>query len=116
VDYVWAFVVGGFFCVLAQLVLDLAKLTPAHTLVLFVSLGAVASGLGLYKPLLDLAGAGAAVPLPGFGHVMTQGVVEALEKDGLRAIFNGGVSAAATGLGAAVIFGYVMSVLFNPRG
>ena len=115
-NYLWAFVVGGLLCVAAQLLLDLTKLTPAHVMVIFVMLGAAAGGLGLYGPLIKLAGAGATVPLPGFGYALVQGVTEDLDKFGPVGLLSGGFRATATGLGAAVVFGYLVAVLFNPKG
>lgn len=115
-NFLWAFIVGGLLCVAAQLLLDLTKLTPAHVMVIFVILGAVASGLGIYGPLVKLAGAGATVPLTSFGHALVQGVMEDLNKFGPAGLLSGGFRATATGLGAAVIFGYLVAVMFNPKG
>jgi stage V sporulation protein AE len=115
-SYVWAFLIGGALCVLAQLVVDLTPLTPAHTMVLFVSLGAVLSGLGLYEGLLKLAGAGASVPLTGFGHVLVQGIVKDVGQKGAGGLLTGGLSAGATGVTAAVLLGGLMALLFTPRG
>lgn len=111
-----AFVVGGAICALAQLVMDITKLNAAHIMVMFVSLGAVVSSFGLYGRLVSLAGAGAAIPLPGFGHLLTQGILEEMQTKGMAALLTGGLKAGATGLGAAIIFGYLFSVLFNPKG
>jgi len=111
-----AFLVGGALCVLAQLILDLSKVQPAHVMVLFVILGAVASGLGLYGPLVQKAGAGASIPLAGFGHTLVQGIAEDVAQKGLMGLFTGGLRAASLGLSVAVIFAWLMSVLFNPRG
>lgn len=111
-----AFLVGGLLCVLAQLVVDIAKIPPATTMVLFVSLGAVASGLGLYDPLVKLGGAGAMVPLTGFGHVLVQGIIVDVSRHGLVGLLGGGLEAAAMGITAAVLFGYLTAVLFNPKG
>lgn len=115
-DFVLAFLVGGSICLVAQLVLNLTNLTPAHVMVLFVSLGAVLSGLGLYKPLVDIGGAGATVPLTGFGHALVQGIVQDLPKKGAVALLTGGFTGAAMGLAAAILSGFVFSVLFNPKG
>jgi len=114
--YLLAFVVGGLFCVAAQLVVDVAHLTPAHTLVLFVTLGALGGGLGLYAPLVKIAGAGAIVPLPGFGDALVQGIIHDITRDGAAGIFSGGLEAAAMGITGAVVFGYVMALLFSPKG
>ncbi len=103
-------------CALAQLVLDLGKLTPAVVMVLFVVLGALASGLGVYAPLVKFAGAGALVPLPGFGHALVQGVLEDVRAQGFLGIFTGGLRATAAGLKAGIVFGFLMAVIFRPRG
>ncbi len=115
-SYLIAFGVGGALCALAQLVLDLSKLTPAHVMVLFVVLGALASGVGLYTPFAKFAGAGALVPLPGFGHALVQGVVEDVKAKGFLGIFTGGLRATAAGLKAAIIFGFLAALISRPRG
>lgn len=114
--YFMAFLVGGLICVIGQLLMDLTPLTPAHILVLFVVLGAVLSGFGLYQPLIDMGGAGATVPLTGFGHALVTGTLEDVDKHGFWGIFSGGLRASATGVMAAVLFGFTMAVLFNPKG
>lgn len=111
-----AFLVGGLLCLVAQLVVDLFKMTPASVMVLFVTLGALASGLGIYEPLIKFAGAGATVPLPGFGHTLVQGIMADVGERGFMGVFAGGLEAAAMGITAAVVFGYLASVLFNPKG
>lgn len=113
-----AFLVGGVICVIGQLIMDLTPftVTPAHILVGFVTAGAVLSGLGLYQPLVDVGGAGAMIPLSGFGHSLAQGVLEAVKTKGLMGAFGGGIEATAAGIAAAVVFGYVMAVFFNPQG
>lgn len=113
-----AFLVGGGLCVIGQLVMDLTKpnITPGHILVGYISIGAVLSALGLYQPLVNLAGAGAAVPLSGFGHVLAQGAIKGAMAKGVLGAFSGGVEAAAAGICAAVVFGYIMAVLFTPKG
>lgn len=115
-QYILVFVVGGLICVVGQLLMDLTSLTPAHILVLFVTLGAVLSGLGLYQPLIDLAGAGATIPLPGFGHSLVVGVLQDVDKSGILGLFTGAFRSAAAGLMAAVLFGFVFAVIFNPKG
>lgn len=117
-DYFWAFVVGGTLCVIGQLLMDLTgyKFTPAHVLVTFVVAGAVISALGIYQPLVNLAGAGATVPLSGFGHLLVQGAIKGVNEDGLLGAFSGGVAAAAPGITAAVVFGYLAALTFRPRG
>lgn len=110
-----AFWVGGLICVVGQLLLSLTKLTPARILVLFVTLGVILTALGIYGPLVDFAGAGATVPLLGFGYTLATGAMEAVATDGILGALTGGVTAAAAGIAAAVIFGYLAAVLFNPR-
>lgn len=114
--YMMAFIIGGLICVIGQLIMDLTPLTPAHVLVLFVVLGALLSGVGWYQPLVDLGGAGATIPLPGFGHALVVGTIEDVDKYGFWGIFSGALRASATGVMAAVVFGFSMSVLFNPKG
>jgi stage V sporulation protein AE len=114
--YLMAFVIGGLICVIGQLLMDLTPLTPAHVLVLFVVLGGVLSGLGLYQPLVDIGGAGATVPLPGFGHSLVSGTIEEVNKIGFWGIFTGAVKATAAGITAAIVFGLIMAVIFNPKG
>ncbi|WP_371381730.1 stage V sporulation protein AE [Sporomusa aerivorans] len=111
-----AFVIGGLICVIGQLLMDLTPLTPAHVLVLFVVLGGIFSGMGLYQPLVDMAGAGATVPLPGFGHALVSGTIEEINKIGFWGIFSGAVKATAFGITAAVVFGLLMAAVFNPKG
>lgn len=113
--FVKAFIVGGLFCVLGQILMDNTKLMPARILVIFVCLGVVLGGLGLYKPIIEFAGAGATVPLPGFGHVLAEGVIKDVEEIGLLGVFTGGLKAAAGGLTSAIFFGYFASILFNPK-
>ncbi len=117
-ELLWAFVVGGVICVAGQLLMDLTshKFTAAHVLVTFVTAGAVLSALGLYQPLVNLAGAGATVPLTGFGHTLAQGALNGVKREGLLGAFSGGVTAAAAGIAAAVVFGYLVALIFKPRG
>ena len=115
-DFVYAFLIGGAICALGQIVLDLTPLTPAHVLVLFVCSGAVLSGLGVYESLIDFAGAGATIPLPGFGHTLASGVIQEIEANGFWGIFTGVLENASIGLVAAVVIGLVISLLFNPKG
>ena len=109
-----AFLVGGAICLIGQILIDYTKLTPARILVSFVVAGVFLSAIGIYGPLVDFAGAGATVPLTGFGHLLAEGVKEAVAEYGFLGIFCGGISAAATGIGAAIIFGYLMALLFKP--
>lgn len=113
-----AFLVGGLLCLIAQLIMDLTKpsIAPAHILVGYVIGGAVLSAIGLYEPLVKIGQAGAMVPLSGFGHTLTQGVIEGVNKTGLLGAFSGGIEATAGGIAGAVVFGYTMAVLFNPKG
>lgn len=113
-----AFIVGGLFCAIGQLLMDLTnyKVTPAHILVGFVTAGVIISGLGLYQPLVDFAGAGATVPLTGFGHLLAQGAIKGAQQQGVIGAFSGGLAAAAAGLTAAVVFGYLAAVIFRPKG
>ena len=114
-EYIKAFIVGGILCAIGQILIDKTKLTPARILVGFVVGGVVLSALGLYEPLLDFAGAGASVPLSGFGHVLAKGVRSAVADNGFTGIFTGGISAAAGGITAAIVFGFVAAVIFKPK-
>ena len=114
-DYVKAFVVGGIICVIAQILMDKTKLTPARILVLFVTLGAIFGAFGIYDKLVDFAGAGATIPLPSFGNSLAKAAIEGVEKDGLLGAFTGGITGAAGGITAAIFFGYLMAVIFNPK-
>ena len=110
-EYIYAFLVGGAFCLIGQVLIDFTKLTPARILVAYVVAGVALGALGLYEPLIDFAGAGASVPLTGFGYNLSQGVKKAISDDGLLGIFTGGFTAAAAGMSAALIFGAFASVL-----
>ena len=114
-DYVKAFVVGGALCVIAQLLIDYTKLTPAKILVTYVVLGVVLGGVGIYQPLVDFAGAGASVPLLGFGNTLAKGVREAVDEMGFLGIFTGGLKATAGGITVAIFAGLLMSLLFKPK-
>lgn len=114
-DYINAFWVGGLICVVGQLLLSLTNMTPARILVTFVTAGCILTALGLYAPLVEYAGAGATVPLTGFGYSLAKGVIEQVAQKGAIGIFTGGVMATAAGITAAVLFGYLVSVLFNPK-
>lgn len=106
-EYLNAFLVGGFICVLGQILIDKTKLTPARILTGLVVLGVILSALGIYQPLVDFAGAGASVPLSGFGHVMAQGVKEAIDKEGAIGILKGALTAGSAGITAAIVFGLI---------
>ena len=110
-----AFVVGGLLCVIAQILIDKTKLTPARILVSFVVAGVILGALGLYKPLVDFAGAGATVPLTGFGYLISKGVREAVEEKGLLGALTGPLTAAAGGTAAALIFGYLVALVCKGR-
>ena len=114
-DFINAFWVGGLICIVGQLLLSLTRLTPARILVLFVVSGAVLSALGLYSPLKDFAGAGASIPLLGFGHTLCQGVFDAIDSYGAIGLLTGAVSAAAAGICAAIVFGFLAALVFDPK-
>lgn len=114
-EFLWAFIIGGLFCAVGQVLIDYTKLTPARILVAFVVAGVVLSALNLYQPILDFAGAGASVPLTGFGHTLAEGVRKAVDKDGFLGVFTGGLASAAGGITAALIFGLCVSLVFKPK-
>ena len=109
------FIVGGLICVVGQILIDKTKLTPARILVLYVTVGTILGGLGLYKYLVDFAGAGATVPLTGFGYNLAKGAIEGVKDAGIIGAFTGGVKAAAGGIAAAVFFGYIASLISKPK-
>ena len=113
--YVKAFAVGGLICVVGQLLLQYTKLTSSRILVLFVVSGVVLTGLGVYKPLVDFAGAGATVPLSGFGYSLAMGAIEAVNKYGLIGALAGGVTRTAAGISAAILFGLLNALIFKPH-
>jgi len=114
-EFIRAFVVGGLICVIGQILIDLTKLTPARIMVLFVTAGVVLGILGIYPVLVEWGGAGATVPIIGFGNVLAKGVIEDVDKMGLLGAFSGGVRAGAVGIAAAVFFGYIMALLSKPK-
>lgn len=114
-DYINAFWVGGLICALVQILLDRTKLMPGRIMVLLVCSGAVLGFLNIYQPFQEVAGAGASVPLLGFGNVLWNGVKEAVDKSGFLGIFQGGFKASAVGISAALIFGYASSFVFEPH-
>ena len=114
-DYLKAFLVGGILCLLGQILIDKTKLTPARILVGYVVAGVILGGLNLYGPLSEFAGAGATVPLTGFGNLLANGVKKAVDSDGFLGIFTGGLKASAGGITAAVFSGLLVSILFKPR-
>jgi len=110
-----AFVVGGLFCVVGQLLIDKTKLTPARILTIYVVAGLILGAIGIYQPLCDFAGAGASVPLTGFGNTLAKGVRKAVSEQGFLGIFTGGFTASAGGICAAVFFALAVALLFKPR-
>lgn len=114
-DYVKAFLVGGFLCAIAQIIIDKTKLTPARILVSYVVTGVILGGLGLYEPLVNFAGAGATVPLTGFGYALANGVRKAVEEQGFLGILTGGLAACAGGITAAMVAGLLASFFFRAR-
>ena len=114
-DYINAFWVGGLICALAQILLDRTKLMPGRIMVLLVCTGAVLGALQIYQPLQDFAGGGASVPLMGFGNLLWKGVKEAVDKEGFIGIFMGGFKASAVGISAALVFGYLAALIFDPK-
>ena len=114
-DYIKAFIVGGILCVIGQILIDKTKLTPARILVSYVVIGVFLGGIGVYEPLVKFAGAGATVPLTGFGYNLAKGVRETITEDGFLGIFTGGFKATAGGIAAAVIAGLFVSLIFRPR-
>ena len=109
------FITGGVICIIGQILIDKTKLTPARILVFFVTLGAILGGLGVYKYLVDFAGAGATVPLTGFGYNLSKGAIEGVQESGILGAFTGGVKASSGGIAAAVFFGYIASLLSKPK-
>ena len=114
-DYLKAFIVGGLICVLGQILIDKTKLTSSRILVLFVVSGCILQGFGLYEMLVDFAGAGATVPLPGFGYALAKGVMREVDEIGILGIFTGGLKATAGGITCAIVFAFVMALIFNPK-
>ena len=114
-DYLKAFLVGGALCLIGQILIDKTKLSPARILVGYVVCGVLLGALGIYEPLVDFAGAGASVPLTGFGYTLAKGVKKAVTEDGFLGIFGGGLKATACGITAAIIAGLVVSLLFKPK-
>ncbi|MBQ2696183.1 MAG: stage V sporulation protein AE [Clostridia bacterium] len=114
-QYVWTFLVGGLLCVIAQLLIDKCKLTPARILVIYVCAGTFLTLFGLYEPLVEFAGAGATVPLTGFGYTLAHGVEKAVSEKGLLGVLTGGLTGAAAGITAAVVFGYLIALICKPK-
>lgn len=114
-DYINAFWIGGLICALAQILMDRTKMLPGRVMVLLVCLGSVLGAIGIYEPFLEFAGAGASVPLMGFGNTLWKGVKEAIDTEGFLGLFMGGFKASAVGISAALIFGYLASWIFEPK-
>lgn len=114
-DYLYAFVFGGILCVIGQILMDKTKLTPARILVGYVVVGVILGAIGFYEPFAELAGAGATVPLSGFGNLLAKGVREAVDKDGFIGIFTGGMEAAAAGITAAIFAGLISAIIFKAK-
>ena len=114
-EYIKAFLVGGLLCLIGQILIDKTKLSPARILVGYVVAGVFLGGLGLYKPLAEFGGAGATVPLTGFGYLLSKGVKEAVQQEGFLGIFSGGLKASACGITAAIIAGLLVSLIFKPK-
>lgn len=114
-EYLNAFLCGGILCAIGQLLIDKTRLTPARILVLYVTSGVVLGGLGIYKYIAQWGGAGATVPLTGFGYALAQGVAKAVEENGLVGAFSGGITATAAGIAAAIFFGFLVALIFKPQ-
>lgn len=114
-EFVKAFLVGGAICAFVQILMEKTKLLPGRIMVLLVCTGTVLGFLGIYEPFTEFAGAGASVPLLGFGNILWKGMQEAIDKDGFLGIFRGGFTASAAGIGAALVFGYLASLIFKPK-
>lgn len=114
ITYFKVFLTGGIICTIGQILIDKTKLTPARILVLFVTLGVILSGLGIYEHIADFGKAGATVPIMGFGHTLAKGVKKAVAEDGLVGAFTGGITATAGGIAAAIIFGYLAALISKP--
>ncbi len=114
-QYLWTFISGGLFCVIAQILIDKCKLTPARILVIYVCAGTFLTLVGIYEPFVKFAGAGATVPLTGFGYTLAKGVAKAVSEKGLLGIFTGGLTGAAGGIAAVIVFGYIIALIFRPK-
>lgn len=116
VSTIIAFVVGGLICVIGQLLFDVAKMTPAHTLSLLVIIGSVLDGFGLYEPFIDFAGAGATIPITSFGNALTHGALAEAEKHGIIGVLTGMFEVTSSGISAAILFGVIGALIFKPKG
>lgn len=114
-EYIRAFLVGGLICAVGQIILDNTKLTPAHILVSFLTTGVILGAIGVYDKVVEFGGAGATVPIMGFGNGLAKGAIEGAKVNGIIGAFAGGLEAVAGGISAAILFGYIMAVIFNPK-
>ena len=114
IDFLKAFLVGGVLCAIGQVLIDYTKLTPARILVSYVVAGVLLGAIGIYKPLVEWAGAGASVPLTGFGYLLSDGIRTAIKENGFLGVFTGGLTASAGGITAALLFGFIMAMIFKP--
>ncbi|ANB60063.1 stage V sporulation protein AE [Anoxybacteroides amylolyticum] len=114
--FFWAFVVGGIICVIGQIMMDVFKLTPAHTLSILVVAGAILDGFGLYEPLIDFAGAGATIPITSFGNALVHGALQEADKHGIIGVLTGMFEVTSAGISAAIVFGFIGALLFRPKG
>lgn len=114
--FIWAFIVGGLICVIGQVLMDVFKLTPAHTMCTLVVAGAILGGLGLYEPLAEFAGAGATVPISSFGNSLVKGALAEAERNGIIGVLTGIFEVTSSGISSAIIFGFIASFIFKPKG
>ena len=114
-DFLRAYITGGIICIIGQILIDKTKLTSARILVLFVVIGCVLGGLGIYEHIVDFGGAGATVPLTGFGYLLSEGVIEEVDKNGFLGVFTGGLKACAGGISVAVLFALIAAIIFKPK-
>ncbi|PAB61105.1 stage V sporulation protein AE [Anaeromicrobium sediminis] len=114
--FIWSFIVGGAICVIAQLMMDIFRLTPAHTTSTLVVVGAILGGLGLYEPLIKFAGAGASVPISSFGNALVKGALAEAERNGVIGVLTGIFEVTSAGVSAAIIFGFMGALVFKPKG
>ncbi|PAQ14362.1 stage V sporulation protein AE [Bacillaceae bacterium SAOS 7] len=114
--FFWAFLIGGLICVIGQLMMDVGKLTPGHTLSYLVVVGAILAGFDLYEPLIDFAGAGATIPITSFGNSLVAGAMQESEQHGLVGVLSGMFEVTSSGISAAIVFGFMGALLFKPKG
>ena len=114
--FIWAFIIGGSICVVGQILMDGFRLTPAHTMCTLVVIGAILGGLGWYDPLIKFAGAGASVPISSFGNSLVKGALSEVERDGIIGVLTGIFEITSAGISAAIIFGFLSSLIFKPKG